>query len=249
MSVSPCILAIETSTRAGGVALRTGRGAVLTRALSPVQRHAAELFPAIATLLRDVGARPVDIELLCYSAGPGSFTGLRIGATVARLWRLATGCRVVAVSTLAVIAQNALPHTRPGTPLRVLLDARQGLVFAACYTASAEGMLTATEPPALLPWADWRSRLIPGDAVLGEGLERHASELVESGAALLPVSTWGPQAEALLTLALAEAAAGRYRTGQEILPDYLRRPECEEVYEQRRATARARRNPTGNQGT
>ena len=80
----PVSLAIETSCRAGGVAL--GRGDELLGVIDfeASARHAVQLVPRLHELLEGASLRPEDVDELYVSVGPGSFTGLRIGLTVAR---------------------------------------------------------------------------------------------------------------------------------------------------------------------
>lgn len=101
-------LAIETSAALGGVCLGVGGVVIATRTFSAPRRHATELVPAIRDLCATRGVAPGDIQEVYVSAGPGSFTGLRIGISVARMIALASGARLVAAPTLEVIAQNAL---------------------------------------------------------------------------------------------------------------------------------------------
>jgi tRNA threonylcarbamoyladenosine biosynthesis protein TsaB len=80
------LLAIETSSRTGSVALACGERPLGARQLSQDRPHTAELLPAIDDLLRENGRRLADVDVFAYSCGPGSFTGLRVAATVRR-WK------------------------------------------------------------------------------------------------------------------------------------------------------------------
>ena len=91
------LLAIETSGRIGSVGLAAGERLLGLRRLSADRRHTSELLPTIRDLLRENERRLADVDVLGYSAGPGSFTGLRVAATVGRMVQSAVGCRVVAV--------------------------------------------------------------------------------------------------------------------------------------------------------
>src|SRR4030042_517600 len=120
------ILAIETSSIRGSVSLGRGPNLVAVRTLTTERRHTGELLPAIRDLLAAGGVEPCDVGLVCFSCGPGSFTGLRVGATVARMWQSATNCRVAAVPSLEAVAHNALARPECPTRLAVILGAPQG---------------------------------------------------------------------------------------------------------------------------
>src|SRR5512146_512531 len=103
----PRVLAIETSGRVGSIALAQG-GSILAEAeFEHGLKHAAEIIPMIDRLCRERQWTPRDIEHAYVSAGPGSFTGLRIGITLAKTLAFATGAKLVAVPTVRVLAENA----------------------------------------------------------------------------------------------------------------------------------------------
>src|SRR5688500_6189975 len=132
----PRILAIETSGRVGSDALaREGR--VLVEAQFPHGlKHAAEIVPSIDRLCREQGWGPGDIEHVYVSVGPGSFTGLRIGVTLAKTLAFARGVKVVAVPSVRVLVENA-----PSEALHVIivLDAKRDQIFTARFERTGEG--------------------------------------------------------------------------------------------------------------
>ncbi len=242
-------LALETSSRRGSVALGHDGHARAWRVLSTERTHTAELLPAIRDLLAEVGAGPRDVGCVCFSQGPGSFTGLRVAATVARMWQSALGCRVVAVPSLEVIARNALAY--PGRPphVAVLLDARRGRVFGAVFENADNSPDAATRankdaPAGLHDAAAWLPTLPKPCGVLGDGVAAHRAALEALGLQMLPESYWLPDAREVLALGHELTLAGRFCTPEQIVPLYMQPPECEEVYEQRRAAAQARRKRT-----
>src|SRR4051794_10050591 len=78
------ILALETSGRAGSVAIGEARAVIDQQSLSSTARHAADLLPAIDMLMRRHGWQPRELAQCYVSIGPGSFTGLRVAVTFAR---------------------------------------------------------------------------------------------------------------------------------------------------------------------
>jgi|GEM_PF-162677 len=105
---NPLILAIETSGRLGSVALAAGDKLLAETRFSGPMRHSAEIFPAVTDLLSRFSKKPDQIEQVYISAGPGSFTGLRIAVTFAKTMALANSAQIVAVDTLDCIAANVL---------------------------------------------------------------------------------------------------------------------------------------------
>lgn len=233
-------IALETSSRRGSVAVGRGGETLAWHVLAADRTHTAELHPALADLLASVQAQPQDVGLICFSHGPGSFTGLRVAATIARTWQSVTGAQVVAVPSLEVIARNALRMPDPPPRLAVILDARQGQVFGALFETATRSLQTVSAA-ARHDAAAWLPALPRLCAVLGDGCAVHGTLLTALGLPILPEELWLPDAREVLALGHELATAGRVCRPEQITPLYLRPPECEEVYDQRRAAARQRR--------
>jgi tRNA threonylcarbamoyladenosine biosynthesis protein TsaB len=139
----PLILAVETSSRIGSVALARGPALLAETAFSAPLQHSAEVFPAIEQLLDRFGHSPGDLAQVHVATGPGSFTGLRIAVTIAKTMYLASRTDIVAVDSLDVIAANtagASPRSLSEDAgsagidrLAVVLDAKRGEFYAAVY--------------------------------------------------------------------------------------------------------------------
>jgi len=161
MTNEPLILALETSSRIGSVALARGKNLLAESSFSGPMRHSAEIFPTIAALMDRFGKNPQQIDHVYISAGPGSFTGLRIAVTIAKTMHLANAAKIVAIDTLDVIAANvteilstthantqellesnsAVSETSPARPLPInkiaaILDAKRNQFFIAVYNHS-----------------------------------------------------------------------------------------------------------------
>ncbi|HSJ09799.1 MAG TPA: tRNA (adenosine(37)-N6)-threonylcarbamoyltransferase complex dimerization subunit type 1 TsaB [Longimicrobiales bacterium] len=203
------LLAIETSTDAGSIALGRGPEVAGEVLIGSYTRHAETLLPALEFLLASTKLARGDIDGIVVGAGPGSFTGVRIAAASARGLALGLGVPLYAYSSLAALAADA--HT--DRAVCALFDARRGEVYAACYRAGE----TLLEPDAL-PVAALLDRVREHDPVfVGEGAVRYAHEL---GCAP-PALRW-PRASALLRLAAADPAGGRVADGAAWEPSYLR---------------------------
>jgi tRNA threonylcarbamoyl adenosine modification protein YeaZ len=100
------ILALETTDKTGSVAAMADGNLLAELTLEPTQRSAQSLAPALQQLLQQVGWQPADVQLVAVSIGPGSFTGLRVGVTAAKVFAYAVGAEVLGISTLEAIAAN-----------------------------------------------------------------------------------------------------------------------------------------------
>lgn len=227
-------LAIETSGRLGSVALSRGPDLLGSAVLSAERRHAVELVPKIDELCRSHRIEPSLIGEAYVSAGPGSFTGLRVGMTVARTLAWAASARVVRIPTLDVIAQNALKLPDPPQHLVVLLDAKRNNVYAACFERNGSKYLRRTDPQEVSV-AKLAERLPDGCVAMGEGVAYHREAVDRAGLSFLPEELSRARAEVVQQLGYALATAGQFDTLHQLVPIYIRRPEAEEVWDARHA--------------
>lgn len=124
-------LALETTTHVCGVALFVDGVPVVERQSDRPKSHAAELVPMISECLKEKDLVPNDLQAIAVSAGPGSYTGLRIGVSTAKGLVYATAARIVAVSTLKAIAYSYLKST--ADVVVPVLPSRSGEVYLAAY--------------------------------------------------------------------------------------------------------------------
>jgi tRNA threonylcarbamoyladenosine biosynthesis protein TsaB len=225
-------LSIETSGRSGSVAVGRGPQVLRVHTFSQDARHAVELLPSIKQICDAEGVGPADVAHVFVSAGPGSFTGIRIGITAARTLAWSTGATVVRVPTLDVIAQNALQCEAPPEHVAVVLDAKRGHVFAAAYVR-AGGCYRAVSQPQECELSAWAATLPGGAALLGEGIAYHREAASRSGLLILPEHLNPPRPEVVHQLGYAAVLAGRFDDASTLIPIYIRRPEAEEKWEQR----------------
>ncbi len=225
-------IAIETSGRLGSVALSRGPRLVEAAVLSADQRHAVELLPTIDFLCRRHGVNPGDVDEVYVSAGPGSFTGLRVGIIVARTLAWAAGVGVVLVPTLDVIAQNALELPDPPRHLAVVLDAKRRRVYAAAFELRGNAYHRLADP-AEVDVEEFASTLAPGCCILGEGVAYHRAAIQRTAIPVLPDGLNRARAEVVGKLGFARASADGFNELAALVPTYIRRPEAEEVWERR----------------
>jgi tRNA threonylcarbamoyladenosine biosynthesis protein TsaB len=158
------VLALETSTLAGGVALVDGERLVAEYVLDVSVTHSERLMAAVDRVLVDARWAPRDVEGLAVSIGPGSFTGLRIGVSTAKGLGWALGVPIAAVPTLDAMAA-AVPWA--AWPVCPVLEARRGEVYASLYRHDADGLRREWEYLALAP-GELAGRLTEPTLLIGD---------------------------------------------------------------------------------
>lgn len=213
-------LAIEAATDRLSLAASVP-GRIVTRDWRPAREHSARVFAHARALLDEVGTDFSGLDFVAFGCGPGSFTGVRLAATVAQAIGFAAAIPVCRVSSLAVLAAGAARALGPGL-FAICLDARMEQAYFALYRASSLLDLQAERPAMLI---DPRGFVLDGSEpliALGSGwqawpalLERHRTRVVEIHVAMEPA------AGDLLALATREFAAGRTVAPADALPEYL----------------------------
>lgn len=215
------ILALETATSFGGVALLDG-GAVVSERTEYVPRHHLEwLAPAVDGALRAAGWRPEDVEAVAVSTGPGAFTSLRIGLATAMMWARARRIDAVGVSTLEAIAAGA----SAGGLVGAILDVRRGEVAFALFERN--GTLLRRTPDRVGPVRTVLERL-PDEPITfsGDALELYAPAIVAAHehATLAPRAQWHPTATAVGRLGAERLVRGERDDLYRLHPTYVRPP-------------------------
>ena len=220
------ILAIETSGFAGSVAALADTKVLLELPLNPAQRGAQALAPAVAELLDQVGWKPGDVQLVAVSAGPGSFTALRVGVTTAKTFAYAVSADILAIGTLEAIAAQAADVTGGGQ-IATVIDAQRGDVYAGFFRRRAAFDHEALEAPAVRSAQEWLAGLSADMLVSGPALEKLAGRL-PPGTRLAPCDHWHPRASTIAHLAAVKYAAGERSDVWRVVPLYLRKSAAEE---------------------
>lgn len=228
-------LSIETACLCGGVALGRGECVVAQDAFDSSQRHATHLVVKLKALLEGQGLAPADLDELYVSAGPGSFTGTRVGVTVARTLAQATGrLRCVAVPTAWAVAQGALAIDWPR--LAVLSDATEAGVHLAVFARRGESFESRTETD--LAISELAAALSRPILVLGPAAHHRVvfqSLAGHEGLATLPPDSPYHQSTptAVWHVGRQLAREGRFIDYRQLLPIYSRPPEAVRVWEKR----------------
>jgi len=223
------ILAIETATMLGGLALLdSDEGLIAERRLNIKSTHSERLMPELQAMLALAGLKAGDLDAVAVSIGPGGFTGLRVGLSAAKGLCFSAGLSLVPVPTLHAMA-HCLPYM--SIPVCPMLDARRSEVYAGLFNTSG-GSPEALINPQALRAQDFATGLTGHDEVifLGQGalVYRDAIEAAFEGKALYPQPhLMVPSPASVASLGLAILKAGGLPDPISMAPAYLRRSEAE----------------------
>jgi len=135
------ILNIDTATEQGGICLAK-EGQVLAMAMNPDQKdHASWLHPAVEKIMHDTGHAMKDLQAVAVTAGPGSYTGLRVGMAAAKGFCYALDIPLITENTLKVMALAAREQVPAEVLLCPMIDARRMEVFTAVYQNDLEEVM------------------------------------------------------------------------------------------------------------
>ena len=253
------VLALDTTTRAGSVALVDENVIVEERPGDLSRTHAQRLPAEVLAVLETHGVGLSAIDVFAVAAGPGSFTGLRIGLATIQGLAFVTGRPIVGISALEALAQIASRGITAGALVAAWMDAQRREVFSALYRVTSAGLFApgrlieiesagVGDPECTLE--RWRERLDPSSAVApGPSTPLGAGQpvvFVGDGAVVykgLVCGRGGPlrrvMAPPLLAGAVGRMAVARARLGEavdpgDVHPLYVRRPDAEIDRERRR---------------
>lgn len=229
------LLAIDTSTKVAGAALMQDGRLVCETNLACGLTHSERLMPIVDGCLKLAGWEPGDLDAVAAVAGPGSFTGVRIGVSAAKGIAEGIGKPVVALNTLETLAASFYGF---GGIVAPLLDARREQVYCAVYGGEIEELL----PPCAMKLAELLRRPAIGSAskimFAGDGALAFRP-LIESElggrAVFAPPHLMLQRVGAAAWLAWIKAQKGYTIDAAELLPQYLRKSQAEQTREAREA--------------
>lgn len=230
------ILALDTAMASCGVAFMRAGAIVAERSLLQSRGHAETLMPLLEEFRHETGFAYRDLAAIAVTIGPGTFAGIRVGLAAARAIALPTAAAIVGLTSLEVLAAEAMERTSPVTTgaVAAITDARNGKVYL-----QVVGVDQLTRIEARLVAIDEAARLIDGVAgvLCGDGAPLVATHLAAprvivtraSGDALQP----SPRLLALLAAdAIARRGLSAFRRPPR--PLYLRSPDAKLPTERRR---------------
>jgi tRNA threonylcarbamoyladenosine biosynthesis protein TsaB len=223
----PLIVAVETSGRAGSVAIAQGPHLIDRAYFTGPMRHSTELFTAIAQLLEKATLKPQDIRHIYVSAGPGSFTGIRIAIAMAKTMNFANGVQIIAVNSLDIVAANADDYIKDQrttiSKIASIIDAKRGQFFIAAYQRIKGGWKKIMHD-CLMDAPDFVRQFGTQEPIwlLGEGLVYYAHLFAGENIYLLDKKYWPANAEKLHLLGWQAACQNKFADPLTLVPFYLR---------------------------
>ena len=218
------ILALDTTTKGGSMAVVHDGLVRVERAGNPEVTYGERLPAELERVLDEAGVRIEAIDLFAVAAGPGSFTGLRVGIATIQGLAMARARRVVAVSALDALARAV---TNSDQTIATWMDAQRGEVFAALYAADGRDILippVAAPPPVVLDeWAE--SGVTERSIFIGDGALRHGEFLRKALGARVHIVA--PPALAGLIGQIAAENPARADLPHAIVPIYIRKSDAE----------------------
>jgi tRNA threonylcarbamoyladenosine biosynthesis protein TsaB len=226
------ILGLDTSTRVCTVAVVKDGRLLVELSKASGKTHSQRLMPLVDQAIRESGLSREDIDGIAVGAGPGSFTGLRIGLAAAKGLGYALRKPAIGIPTLDSMAHNLVPWRGLSSPI---LDAKRGEVYAALYRGGAP--VVGVD---LIPLCDWLKQLsetVEPVVFLGDGAEMHrpaiASALGERAVFAEAGLAW-PRGSSVADLGRQRLLEGRGADPFELSPIYLRPSQAEILWEKNR---------------
>ena len=237
------ILALETTGRYGSAAVIDDEGRVFCASSSEEMNHLRGMISLIDEAVKRAGVRKEDLTHIAVSAGPGSFTGIRIGVTTARTMAQMLGLPCIAVSSIEALAEGAFSEavSRGAKYIVPVINARRHQTYAAAYSVSQDGrtLITVLEEKQYMI-EDLLEELKKmqaghGDAAAcftGDGIDAYreiVEDMMPAGSYMLAAEEVRYQsAEAVAAIALRKAKEGETLSYDELMPEYMRLAEAEQ---------------------
>jgi tRNA threonylcarbamoyladenosine biosynthesis protein TsaB len=238
------ILCLDSATTTARVALldddeRDGR--LLAAREATADRHSSNLLRLCHEALEEGGASPMGLGAIACGAGPGSFTGLRVGLAVAKGLAMPAEVPLVLVSSLAALAVDifAAPEAAGVELAAPCIDGGKGAVHVGLFRRDQAELVVGVAPPVLVMPDEIRASLSPASdgqrvAIAGNGADRYAAAIDAALASATPSSAssfWqrltlaGPTAVSVGRLGLLRRRRGEADDLETAVPIYGRAPD------------------------
>ncbi len=223
------ILALDSSARMGSVALQEDDDLLIDAAVEMERKHSERLLSTVGWAMHTVGWSGEPVDVVAVSHGPGPFTAIRAGVTLAKTLAYGWGAQVLSFTTMDAIAHEYRHQARP---LHVLFDARKQQVFSARYVPSAgSGSMHRQGEIACCAIDEALSGAQPNTLYVGNGAHAYRDDVVARGGAssvIGDVPADIARAGALAAMAANEIAdsADAGVAPHSLAPMYVRRPEA-----------------------
>ncbi|MFJ7747649.1 tRNA (adenosine(37)-N6)-threonylcarbamoyltransferase complex dimerization subunit type 1 TsaB [Peribacillus sp. NPDC097295] len=219
------VLAIDTSNFTLGVALINGTQVIGEYTTNLKKNHSVRVMPAIESLLRDCDTTPKELNKIVVAEGPGSYTGVRIGVTIAKTLAWTLKIPLSAVSSLEVLAANGRYFDGLISPL---FDARRGQVYTGLYEFDEENLTTVMEDCNMLS-SEWAMKLKESNRpvlFVGQDVDIHRETIAEvlgDLAVFAPVQMYNARPSELAFIGLNKDEVDIHH----FVPNYIRMAEAE----------------------
>ena len=218
------ILAMDTSTHVGSVAIVEKTRVVASRYFDIGMQHSKRLFAEIEQLCQLADCTVAGLTAVAVTVGPGSFTGVRIGLAAAKGLCLVDDKPLIAVSTLTALAAS-IPFVVH--PVCALLDARKDQVYAGLFDMSEGSPVELTPARAIEPKVLVKERYGKSTVYVGNGADAYATLIDEvPGSQRVPFHANSLHAAVVGALAWREFDRGNIADLSTVEPDYLRAPDA-----------------------
>jgi tRNA threonylcarbamoyladenosine biosynthesis protein TsaB len=229
------ILSLDTSATAASAALCDGERLLAEYTLNNGNTHSGTILPMVETLLDHFGISVDDIDIFAASMGPGSFTGVRIGAATLKGLAFGKNKPCVSVSTLEAIAENLCVLKGLICPV---MNARRSQVYTALFRSDGE-KLTRILPDSALSIEELDGLLSKyGEPVAfcGDGYGITLASLEKTAAYPVPDRLRHQSAYSVAQVALRKYIAGEYTDDSKLTVTYLRPSQAERERMERERT-------------
>lgn len=221
MRKEPAILLIETSAALCSVGLTRGNHLIGHKLSGRPNNHSKELAIQIRELLDEGAMEATDLDAIAVSAGPGSYTGLRVGISTAKAMCFALGIPMIAVDTLYALAWRAYELLGLQAIYFPNIDARRMEVYIAAYDSDLQRIMANT---AVEVRPDTFDKLLSaGEHIVfcGSGTSKCADMLKKSGIELVDIQC---SAGLLAAPAYLQYSKGEHADLEQFKPEYVKAP-------------------------
>lgn len=222
------VLGIDTSTKVATIAVIDEEGVIGEYSLSKDMSHSEKLMPMVKEVLDNIDLKIGDIDLYTLGLGPGSFTGLRIGAATIKSFAHLFNKPIIGVSTLESLAYNLYLSKAIIMPM---LDARRDRVYTALYSFQGPN-IKEIEASQILEIEDLGKKLKEYENIIvnGEGSIVYREEIKKALGEKVQFASSGQNISRAVSI--CELALEKYRQGQRddffsLTPDYIRPSQAE----------------------
>lgn len=217
------ILAIDTATRWTALALHSGTAVLSEQGWYGRNTQTIELTAAIEAMLQQANKPITELEAITVALGPGSYTGLRVGLSVAKGLSLANQTALIGVPTLDIVAAAFQPLDHP---LLAVAEAGRTRVCAALYEWHGRSGWKSQETPVITTWEELLDSLNPPLTFAGEIVPDAMRQIRVRGKGfqLAPVAAWPRRAGFLAEIGWRRLRRGQTDDPASLVPIYLREP-------------------------